>query len=180
MKKTIIIILSMMLLVGCSKDNKENESKLYNSLEKAYVSVYATDGVGLAVYGDEKTELNGKTWYLVATSKYNSMSKLSELVESVYNEDLVQSIEKNMTEKYKEIDGKLYTTSMNGCLLKYQLTDNLQEEIKKDIKDIKYRGKKVTFKINNKKYTGKLDGDYYKFDEKIFDCEIELESKENK
>lgn len=180
MKKIIIIALTTLLLIGCSKNNNENETKLFNSLERAYVSVYATDGVGLAVYGDEKTELNGKTWYLVATSKYNSMSKLSELVESVYNEDLVQSIEKNMTEKYKEIDGKLYTTSMSGCLLKYQLTDSLQEEIKKDIKDIKYRGKKVTFKINNKKFTGKLDGDYYKFDEKIFGCEIELESKENK
>lgn len=170
MKKIIIGIITIILVTGCGKNDAAKEEKFYKSLENAYVSIYATDGVGLAVYDQELTEINGVTWYKVANSKYNKMSTLVNMTENVYTEDIYSKIEDEIGKKYKEIEGEFYTTSTGGCTLKYQLTDELSDNLKKDVKDLKISGNKATFKIDGKEYKAKLDGDYYKFSEKIFKC----------
>ena len=170
MKKIIIGMIALILVTGCGKNDVEKEEKFYNSLESSYVSIYATDGVGLAVYDQESTEINGVTWYKVANSKYNKMSTLVNMTENVYTEDVYTKIEDEIGKKYKEIDGEFYTTSSGGCTLKYQLTEELSDILKKDIKDLKISGSKATFKYDGKEYKAKLVGDYYQFSEKIFKC----------
>ena len=88
MKKIILICCILLVLSGCGKVDEDKEKMFYDSLEKAYITIYSSDGVGLPVYSDEKTEINGKTWYLVASSKYNSLSTLVEYAESVYTEEV--------------------------------------------------------------------------------------------
>lgn len=174
MKKILLIVCcSLILLTGCGKSKGEKESIFYNSLEKAYVSMYSTEGAGLAVYADDKVELDNNLWYLVAVSKYNTMSKLVNTVESVYDEKLAEDIEVVIGKKYKEIDDKLYTLSTSGCAFKYQLTEDLQDNLKSEIKNVKISGSSVKFTYNGKTYKGKLDGDNYKFSDKIFDCSEE-------
>lgn len=170
MKKILIICCSLLLLTGCGKSNDEKENIFYDSLEKAYVSMYATYGVGLAVYPDDLKEIDGNTWYLVAVSKYNSMSKLVDTIESVYSEDISDELENIVGKKYKEIDGDLYTLSISGCTFKYQITDDLKDNLKNEIKNIKFSNNTVKFTYNDKEYKGKLVDNNYKFTEKIFGC----------
>lgn len=170
MKKIILICCILLVLSGCGKVDEDKEKMFYDSLEKAYITIYSSDGVGLPVYSDEKTEINGKTWYLVASSKYNSLSTLVEYAESVYTEEVYDDIEKVISSKYKEISGELYTTSSGGCLLDYELTDELSNELKKNFKVKSTSGNKVVFSYNNKEYTAKKKDNYYVFSEKIFEC----------
>ena len=144
----------------------------YDSLEKAYTAIYATEGAGLAVYGDQTLEVDGKNWYLVAISKYDRISKVEDLT-SVYEKDIANDIKKLINEKYKESDTALYSISEGGCQLKleYNLDDDLQSNLKNDIKIKKYGFMdKIVFEYDGKEYTAKKSKDNYVFDSKIFEC----------
>lgn len=172
MKKIIIIGLTLLLLTGCGMSDEEKEKMLYDSLDKAYTAVYLTDGVGLAVYPDEIMQIDNKDWYQVAISKYNKVAKLTSLADDVYTEDIAKKMNKVIKSKYTETDKGLYTTSEGGCLLPYQLDETAKDSIKKDVKIKKIKMNKIIFEYQGKEYEAKKSGDNYKFDKKIFKCEI--------
>ena len=170
MKKVLIILMCSLLLVGCGK-NDEKKEMLYKSLEKAYISIYSSDGVGLAVYDKEVVTVDDKNWYMVAITDYSKLGNLISLANNVYEEKLADQINTKINQKYKEIDGQLYTTGEGGeCALEYKLDENLRENIKNDIKITKIGINKIKFEYKDKEYTAKKSGKYYKFDEKVFEC----------
>ena len=99
MKKILLILATLLLVTGCGMSDKEKEDMLYNSLEKAYISVFAGKGVGLAVYPEEKLEIDGKIWYQVAINEYKSLSKLTSLADDVYTEKIADKINKEIIKK---------------------------------------------------------------------------------
>lgn len=170
MKKLIVIACTLLFLTGCGMSEEEKEKMFYDSLEKAYTAVYTTDGAGLAVYGDQTLEIDGKNWYLVAISKYDRISKVEDLT-NVYEKDIANDIKKKINEKYKESDTALYSISEGGCQLGYDLDDNLQDNLRNDVKIKKYGFMdKIVFEYNGKEYTAKKSKDNYVFDSKIFEC----------
>ena len=57
MKKVLLVVLSLVLLSGCGMSKEEKEELFYKSIEKAYVSVYASESAGLAVLPEEFVEI---------------------------------------------------------------------------------------------------------------------------
>lgn len=175
MKKIIIIAITLLFLTGCGMSDEEKENMLYKSLEKAYTAVYASEGVGLAVYPNETVKIDEKDWYLVAISGYTKVSDLTSLADDVYTEKISKKINKLINEKYKESDTGLYTTSEGGCTLPYQIDkegeNSTIDNIKKDVKIKKYKMNKIVFEYKGKEYVGSKSKDNYVFDEKIFACE---------
>lgn len=170
-KKLLICLFTVLLLSGCGMKDKEKENLFYDSLEKAFTSIYINEGIGLAVYDTEKLELDGESWYQVAISKYDSFSKIKSLADQVYTEELAEELNLLTEKKYKEIDGLLYTKAEGGCALNYQLDDDLKKNIKNDIKIKKIKMTKIVFELDGKEYTAKKQKDSYIFDEKLFKCE---------
>ena len=175
MKKVLILLASVILLSGCGLGmEKEEKSKLfYESLEKAFVAVYSSDGVGLAVLADEVKEIEGENWYKVAITKYDRLEKVVTLASEVYDSKIAKEINDKILTKYQDIDNELYTTSKGGCLLDYTYEDNLQERLKEDAKITSYGINTITFKYKGKEYKAKLtDDNRYVFKDKIFVCQI--------
>lgn len=177
MKKLIIITCALLFLTGCGMSEKEKEKMFYDSLEKAYTSIYTTEGVGLAVYPNEILEIDGKNWYLVAISKFDKISKIETLADEVFEKKIADDIKKKVNEKYKESDTGLYSLSEGGCRLldrdsDFDINETLQENLKEIIK-IKEYGfmNKIVFEYNGKEYTAKKSKDNYVFDSKIFECQ---------
>lgn len=173
MKKIIIISCTLLFLTGCGMSKEEKEKIFYDSLEKAYAGVYITDGVGLPVYGNETIEIDGKNWFLVSDNvKYDSKSKIETMIDEVFNSEIADDIKKKLNEKYRESNSSFYSISEGGCTLDYdELDENLQDNLKKDIK-IKKHGfmNKITFEYKGKEYVAKKAKDSYVFDSKIFEC----------
>ena len=172
MKKILLILATLLLVTGCGMSDKEKEDMLYNSLEKAYISVFAGKGVGLAVYPEEKLEIDGKIWYQVAINEYKSLSKLTSLADDVYTEKIADKINKEINKKYKETDTELYTISEGGCTLNadYQYGKDLKDKIKQDVKIKKIKMSKIIFEYKGKEYEAKKSKDNYIFDKQIFEC----------
>ncbi len=171
MKKIIIIGLTLLLLTGCGATDKEKEDMFYKSLEKAYTSIYASEGVGLAVYDKETIKIDGEDWYQVASSDYKKLTDLTSLASDVYSSKIAKEINDTINKKYKEADNGIYTLSEGGCPLKYQLGGGtLSEDIKKDVKISKISGSKIVFEYDGKEYEAKKSKDNYVFDDKIFTC----------
>ena len=171
MKKLILIMFTLLFLTGCGMSKEEKEKMLYDSLEKAFVTVYSAEGLGLAVYGEKTLEIDGEIWYQVAISKYNKLSTLETLADDVYESKIAKELKNTLNTKYKETDTELYFISKGGCKLDYNLDDNLVENLKKDIKIKKYGFMdKVVFEYKGKEYTAKKSKDNYVFDSKIFEC----------
>jgi len=172
MKKFLLVLMALVLVTGCGKKDEEKEAMLYNSLESAYRAIYASDGVGLAVLGDEKISIDEKTWYLVASSEYKTVDKLTSLADNVYTKELAKEINDKIKSKYREVDTELYTLSEGGCKLPYQdqIDTTLREDIKKDIKIKKIKSKTITFEFQGKEYEAELNDDHYVFNKKIFTC----------
>ena len=170
MKKIIIVIMSLVLLTGCGMSKEEKTDLFYDSLEKAYASVYITNGVGLPVYEDSKVTLSNVDWYKTASSVYSSYEKIEDGINSVFDGDLKDSLNKTLASKYREINAELYTTGVGGCMMNYQLDDTLLSNIKKDVSISKIKRNKITFKYKDKKYTAKLSDNTYKFTTQVFEC----------
>jgi len=170
MKKILVGIITVILLTGCGMKDDEKEKLLYDSLEKAFTTIYINEGIGLGVYDTEKIEIENEIWYQVAISKYDSYSKITSLANEIYSEELAEEINLKTEKRYKEVDGTLYTKAEGGCPLKYQLDDKLRKNIKKDIKIKKIKMSKIIFELNGKEYTAKKNKDTYVFEEKIFEC----------
>lgn len=170
MKKIIIVILSLVLLTGCGTTDEEKTTMFYNSLEKAYASIYITEGVGLPVYEDSKVTLKDVNWYKTANSTYNSYEKIEDTINSVFTGKLNEELNKVLARKYREIDAELYTTGTGGCILDYQIDDTLMDNLKKDVTISKIKGKKITFKYKDKEYTAKKSDNVYVFGDKVFEC----------
>ncbi len=172
MKKILIIALTLLLVTGCGTSKEEKEKMLFNSLEKAYVSAYTAEGSGLAVYPNEKKEIDGKEWYLVAINKYNNIEKLLSFSKEVYDDKIANKLNTKINAKYKQIDTDLYTLSEGECDLGYVIsgTVNLQDELKKDIKVKKVKMNKIIFEYKGEEYTAKKEDDHYVFDKQIFTC----------
>lgn len=172
MKKFLIISVSLLILAGCSNaTDEEKEKMLYDSLEKAYIAVYSSEGVGLAVYPDKTLMIDEKTWYQVGISEYEKVSQLTDLADEVYTEKIAKKINKAIKNKYRETTQGLYTLSEGGCALKYLYDENIRENIKNDVKINKIGGSKIKFEYNGKEYEAKLTDDtHYVFDKQIFEC----------
>lgn len=175
MKKILVIALTLLLVTGCGTSKEEKEKMLYESLEKAYVSAYTAESVGLAVYPDQTLEIDGKIWYLVAIDKYGNIENLLSYAEEVYDKDIATKLNNEIKENYKQLDTDLYTLSNSGCDLGYIISSdrNLQEDIKNDIKIKKIKMNKIIFEYKGDEYTAKKDGDHYVFDKQIFTCPTE-------
>lgn len=179
MKKIFIVAITLLFLTGCGMTDEEKENMLYKSLEKAYTAVYASEGVGLAVYPEETVKIDEKDWYLVAISGYKKVEDLTSLADAVYTDEISKDINKIINEKYKESDTGLYTTSEGGCTLPYQIGETIDNDnkistidsIKKDVKIKKIKMNKIVFEYKGKEYEGKKSKDNYVFDDKIFYCE---------
>lgn len=172
MKKIFMILIMTFFVTGCGASKEELTNIFYDSIEKAYVGVYTTDGVGLPVLESEQITVDGKTWYKVASTKYTVMETLENAIDSVYSDSLAKGLKETLHQKYKEVDASLYTLSNGGCMLDYQLTDVLKENLKKDVKIKKITNSKAVFTYKNKEYTAKKDKDNYTFDKKVFECEV--------
>ncbi len=168
-KKFILVLLCVIMITGCT-GRKDLEEKFYNSLEKAYTAVYISDGIGLAVYKDEFKELEGKKWYKVGISKYDTLNTLTSLARDVYEEELANIINEKINTRYLTIDGSLYTTAESTCDLPYILDENLKESLKKDIKIKKISRTKVKFEYESNTYEGRMIGSTFTFKDKIFKC----------
>jgi hypothetical protein len=172
MKKIILVLATMLLLTGCGASDEEKEKMLYDSLEKAYMAIYTTDGVGLAVHGEETISIDEKLWYKVAMSDYQSLEKLTNLADTVFTEDVAKKINKDIKNKYREVDNELYTISEGGCILPFQdnIDTTLKDDIKKAVKIKKISMNKITFEYDKKEYVAEKDDDHYVFDKKMFKC----------
>lgn len=179
MKKIFLVAITLMFLTGCGMSDEEKENMLYKSLEKAYISVYSSEGVGLAVYPEETVKIDEKDWYLVALSKYKKVEDLTSLADDVYSDKIAKDLNKIISKRYKESDTGLYSTGESGCTLPYQLVtdgeDSTIENIKKDVKIKKIKMSKITFEYKGKEYEAKKSKDNYVFDDKIFSCVTEKE-----
>lgn len=170
MKKLIIVIMSLVLLTGCGMSDEEKTTMFYESLDKAYTSIYITEGVGLPVYESEKVHLNDVDWYKTASSVYSSYEKIEDGINLVFTDSIKNELLKSLSNKYREIDAELYTTGVGGCILDYQLDDDLSNNLKKDITINKIKRKSITFKYKDKEYTAKLSDNSYVFSNKVFEC----------
>lgn len=170
MKKLIIVIMSLVLLTGCGMSDEEKTTMFYESLDKAYTSIYITEGVGLPVYESEKVHLNDVDWYKTASSVYSSYEKIEDGINLVFTDSIKNELLKSLSNKYREIDAELYTTGVGGCILDYQLDDDLSNNLKKDITISKIKRKSITFKYKDKEYTAKLSDNSYVFSNKVFEC----------
>jgi len=170
MKKIIGIIFLSIIISGCGK-LKEDEAlvEVLDSLENAYLSTYIVDGVGLPVYAEESKNIDGVTWYKVA-SEYDSVASLKKIVDSSLDGDLKKEYDKKIDSKYKDIEGSLYTTSEGGCALPFNF-ENAREEIEKITKITKIKSNKIEIKVSDKEYTLKKSKDNWLNEEKIFGCE---------
>lgn len=170
MKKILLVLITLLFVSGCGLTDEEKEDKLYESIEKAYLAAYATEGAGFAVFENETENVNGETWYKVAISDYNSIKKIKALANDVYVDDVATEINNKVDKKYKEVKGNLYTPSNTNCKLLYSYNDKLLGNIKNDVEITEMKSKKITFKLKDKEYNAKLKGDYYIFEEKLFEC----------
>lgn len=170
MKKILLVLITLLFVSGCGLTDEEKEDALYNSIEKAYLSAYATETAGFAVYENEKETVNGETWFKVAISDYNTLDKIKALAKDVYTKEIATEINEKVDQKYKEVKGVLYTPSKGNCQLAYSYNDKLLDKIKKDVEITEMKSKKITFKLKDKEYNAKLKGDYYVFEEKLFGC----------
>ena len=172
MKKFLVIALTLILVTGCGVSKEEKEKMLFNSLEKAYVSVLTADGTGLPVNPNEKKEIDGSQYYLVGISQYNSLEILLSFSKEVYDDKIATDLNKKINAKYKQAGEDLYTTATGGCNLDYLVSGdtNLQDDIKKDIKIKKIKSSKIIFEYKGTEYTAKLEDDHYVFDNQIFTC----------
>ena len=50
MKKILLVLITLLFVSGCGLTDEEKEDKLYESIEKAYLAAYATEGAGFAVF----------------------------------------------------------------------------------------------------------------------------------
>ena len=170
MKKIFGIMLMILLISGCNKLTKEEAKKVVlDSLEDAYASVYIADGVGLAVYADEKIEENGVTWYKVA-GNYTTVDSLYKIAENAYKGDALNELKSTIDEKYKDINGALYTKSSGGCALPYEL-ETSREKLDEITTIEKIKSNKIIIKVNNKEYTLSKKNDNWVSEDKIFSCE---------
>lgn len=170
LKKIIIILTSLILLTGCGISNEEKEQMLYDSLVKAFKSVYISEGLGLAVYDSETIELDDETWYKVAISEYDSLDKIKKLSNDVYKKEVQEELDKKTDKRYKEIENILYTKSEGNCSLDFYYDDELKTNIENKIKIKKIKMNKIVFEYNKKEYTAKKKKDNYVFSDKIFKC----------
>lgn len=170
MKKILLVFITLLFISGCGLTDEEKEDKLFESLERAYLAAYATEGAGFGVFEKETETVNGETWYKVANSDYNSLDKIKELANDVYVDEVATKINKKVDQKYKEVNGTLYTPSNTNCKLPYSYNERLLENLKKDVEITEMKSKKLTFKLKDKEYNAKLKGDYYVFEEKLFEC----------
>lgn len=170
MKKIIIISFVLLIITGCGMSKEEKQDLLYNSLEKAYKSKYIADGVGLAVYQDNTMTIDGVTWFKVANSEYDSLSKLTSLANDVYPDKIAEEMNKIIEEKYFQTDTELYAIGKGGCSLDYELDEKLLDNIKRDVKIKKVGMTKIKFEYKGKEYTAKKSKNNYIFEEKIFEC----------
>ncbi len=174
MKKVLLVVLSLVLLSGCGMSKEEKEELFYKSIEKAYVSVYASESAGLAVLPEEFVEIDGTKWYKVGKSDYDRLEKLTDAVNDVYEGDVRKELLDRIDLEYREIDDALYTVSDGGCPLPYQLIETLPENLKDSVK-IKDAGLfgKITFEYDGKEHTAKLNDnkDGYIFSDKVFVCD---------
>lgn len=162
--------MSLVLLTGCGMSDEEKTTMFYESLDKAYASIYITEGVGLPVYESEKVHLNDVDWYKTASSVYSSYEKIEDGINLVFTDSIKNELLKSLSNKYREIDAELYTTGVGGCILDYQLDDDLSNNLKKDITISKIKRKSITFKYKDKEYTAKLSDNSYVFSNKVFEC----------
>ncbi len=172
MKKLFLITITMLLLTGCGKTKEEKEDMLYSSLEKAFMAVYSAEGAGLPVTQSEEEmkEFDGQKWYKVSVSEYANIEKLLDYSNSVYVDKISKKLNEELTEKYRQSGGELYTLSQGGCPLDYMYEPDLKDLIKEDVKIKKIKSKKIVFEYKNKEFTATMEDDNYKFDKKIFEC----------
>jgi len=172
MKKFLIVALTILLVTGCGTSKEEKEKMLFNSLEKAYISVYTADGVGLAVYPNETQEVDGETWYLVAVNKYSNIEKLLANSKEVYTDSIANDLNEKIKARYRQFDTDLYTPSTGGCPLDYIVSSDgdLQKDIKENVEIKKVKMNKIIFEYKGEEYTAKKEDDHYVFDKRIFTC----------
>ena len=81
------------------------------------------------------------------------------------SEELKNTIDK----KYKDIDGKLYSTGVGGCPLPYEI-DTAREDMEEDVKINEIKSKKITITLKEIEYTLIKKSDKWVSEEKIFSC----------
>ena len=108
---------------------------------------------------------------MVGSTEYNNIEKLFSLADEVYNSDIAKNLNKKIDERYKQVGEDLYTPSEGGCIsFEYMLTEDLLENIKKDIKIKKIGSSKITFEYKGKEYVAKKQDDHYTFNDQIYTC----------
>ncbi len=113
MKKTIIIFLTLILITGCGKKDKDELKAIYkkeisNLLEKSYnISLFS---YGKLLLDDEKILLEEKEFYLVKNGFAKNLKELNELLNEVYpiekHENFYEQLYGN--KKFVEVNKKLY------------------------------------------------------------------------
>lgn len=169
MKKILIGLLSILLLTGCEKlSNEEAEIAVLDSLENAYLASYIADGVGLAVFADQKIEEEDVTWYKVADN-YNSVEELKAIVDKGYRGDVANDLKETIDSKYKVIDGALYSTGVGGCALPYEV-ETVRDELSKDVTINEIKTSKITITLSKTEYTLTKKSDNWLSEVQIFKC----------
>lgn len=169
MKKILIGLFSILLLTGCGKLNDEEaKTAVLDSLEKAYLASYIADGVGLAVFADQKVEEGNVTWYKVADN-YSTVEELKEIVDKGYKGDVANDLKETIDSKYKVIDGALYSTGVGGCALPYEV-ETVRDDLGEDVTINEIKSSKITITLNETEYTLTKKSDNWLSEAQIFKC----------
>lgn len=169
MKKILIGLFSILMLTGCGTlTDEEAKTAVLDSLENAYLSSYIADGVGLAVFADQKIEEEGVTWYKVADN-YSTVDELKDLVDKAYKGDVADKLKETIDSKYKEIDGALYSTGVGGCALPYEI-ETVRDDLNEDVTINEVKSSKITITLNETEYTLTKKSDNWLSEAQIFKC----------
>ena len=169
MKKLLLCIVSVAMLTGCGAlSEEEAKVAVLDSLENAFKASYIADGIGLAVFADQTVTEEDTTWYRVADN-YSSVEELKNQVDKGYKGEVADELKKTIEEKYKDIDGALYSTGVGGCALPYEI-DTIREDIEEDVTINQIKSSKITITLNETEYTLTKKSDEWVSKAKIFSC----------
>lgn len=169
MTKVIIGLFLVLLVTGCGKMS-EDEAKtvVLDSLENAYLASYIADGVGLAVFADQNISEGEGTWYKVADN-YNSVQELKNIVDKGYTGEVADELKEVIENKYKDIDGSLYSTGVGGCAMPYEI-ETVREDLENDVTISNIESDKITITLNDTEYVlSKVSGKWLS-EAQIFKC----------